>query len=556
MNATTGSTESKKETALSAWAPLRRPTFLWIWLAMLVSNLGGWVQDTTSAWVMTTLTPSPLLVSLVEAADQLPVLMLVLVAGALADTLDRRRFILFAQVWMLLASLALALLTYNGSLNPDKLLLLTFLLGVGEALAMPALAATTPELVPVDELPAAVALGAISINVARSIGPAIGGAIVARWGAAAAYAINAASFIGVIVVFALWRRNAMPSMLPAERFLGAVRGGISFTRGSPEFRGVLIRAAAFFLFANANWPLLPVIAKTELGGGPGTYGLLLGAVGVGAVIAAIALPSVRHKLSRGTQVVAGTLLYSATSIALAWIHSEIVLVFVMLLSGAAWITVLSALQVSAQTTVPSWVRARTLSIYIMVFAGSLFVGSTFWGWVATRFGVSQALTAAAISVAFAGLLSARIDLKGKDPKDLMPSAHWPQPIVVEDVEHDRGPVMVTIAYQADLKKRSEFLEAMDELGRVRRRDGAIFWGVFEDVARPGHYLEMFSDSSWLEHLREHERVSHEVQRAEERVIQFLVGDSPLIQHYIGGKPSDSRAPALDATNCCRLPTAT
>src|ERR1700739_3960358 len=264
----------------SGWAPLPHPTFLWIWLAMLVSNIGGWVQDTTSAWVMATLTPSPLMVSLVSAADQLPVLLLVLIAGALGDILDRRRFILFAQVWMFGFSAVLAALTYFGALSPYVLLLLTFAIGVGTALAMPALPASLPELVSMEELPAAIALASISVNLARSVGPAIGGAMIARWGAAIAFAFNAASYIGVIVVFALWRRAPAISALPAERIVGALRAGIQFTRGSPEFRGILLRAASFFLFANANWPLLPVVAKTELRGGPGTYGLLLGAVGV------------------------------------------------------------------------------------------------------------------------------------------------------------------------------------------------------------------------------------------------------------------------------------
>ena len=524
---------------VSAWAPLRRPIFLWIWLAMLVSNIGGWIQDTTSAWVMTTLTPSPLLVSLVSAVDQLPVLVLVMIAGALADIVDRRKFIVFAQVWMLIAAALLALLTYRGTLDPTSLLLLTFVIGVGSALAMPALSATTPELVPMEELPAAIALTSIGMNVARAIGPALGGAIIARAGPAVAYLLNALSFIGVIAVFLVWRRTAAQSTLPAERFMGAMRAGLRYTRDSPEFQGVLLRALSFFLFATASWSLLPLIAKVELGGGPGTYGILLGAVGVGAIAAALVLPSVRNRVSRGTQVFAATLLYSATMLALAWIRNEPILIVVMLISGAAWITVLSALQVSAQTTVPAWVRARALSVYIMVFSGGLFAGSAFWGWIAAQFGVPQALTAAAACAALAAIATVRIDLKGNDPKDLMPSAHWPQPVVVEDFEQDRGPVMVTVEYHVDVERRVAFLEAMGQLGRIRRRDGAIFWETFEDSAQPGRYLEVFLSESWLEHLREHERVSYADRRIQEQVRAFHIGEGPIVQHYVGGAPGKS-----------------
>jgi MFS family permease len=518
--------------------------FRWIWLAMLFSNIGGWVHDTTSGWMMATLTPSPLLVSLVSAVDELPVLMLVLVAGALADIIDRRKFILFAQAWMLIVAAILAVLSYRGTLNPTSLLLLTFAMGVGSALAMPALAASTPELVTMEELPAAIALSSIGMNVARAIGPALGGTLVARFGPAAAYLFNALSFVGIIVVFALWRRAPTRSALPAERFMGAMRAGLRYTRGSPEFQGILLRALSFFLFANASWSLLPLIAKVELHGGPGTYGVLLGSVGVGAIAAAMVLPSVRRRVSRGTQVLSATMLYSSTMLALAWVRSEPVLIIVMLVSGAAWITILSALQVSAQTSVPSWVRARTLSVYIMVFSGGLFVGSAFWGWVATQFGVSYALTAAATGAAFAALATSRIDLKGKDPKDLMPSAHWPQPVVVEDLERDRGPVMVTVEYRVDVERRVAFLDAIRRLGQIRRRDGAIFWDVFEDAAQPGRYLEMFLSESWLEHLREHERVSFDDQRVQLQLRTFLVG-TPVVQHYVGGPPGRATLAELE-----------
>jgi MFS family permease len=248
------------------------------------------------------------------------------------------------------------------------------------------------------------------------------------------------------------------------------------------------------------------------------------------------LPGVRRRISRGTQVLSATLLYAATMLALAWIRSLPVLIVAMLVSGMAWMTVLSALQVSAQTSVPSWVRARALSVYIMVFSGGLFVGSLFWGWVATRFGVPLALTGAAAFVALAALATSRIDLKGKDPKDLVPSAHWPQPVVAEELEPDRGPVMVTVEYRVELDQRLAFLNTMQALGQVRRRDGASYWQVFEDAANPGRYLEMYLSESWLEHLREHERVSHEDLRVQVQVRAFHT-EAPVVRHYVGGVPS-------------------
>jgi hypothetical protein len=231
-------------------------------------------------------------------------------------------------------------------------------------------------------------------------------------------------------------------------------------------------------------------------------------------------------------------------LALAWIRDESILIGMMLIAGGAWMTILSALQVSAQTSVPSWVRARALSLYIMVFSGGLFFGSAFWGWIAARFGVAQALSAAAVCAALAALATSRIDLKGKDPKDLMPSAHWPQPVVAEELEHDRGPVMVTVEYQVALDRRIAFVEAMQALGQIRRRDGAIFWNVFEDAARPGRYLETFFSESWLEHLREHERVSFDDRRVQERIRAFHLGGDPIVCHYVGGAPEQMVLPDL------------
>lgn len=512
------------------------------WLASLGSNIGTWINGTASGWVMTDLSPSPVMVSLVQAAASLPIVMFALAAGAFTDIVDRRRYLIVTQIWMALSAAALAFLAGTGQLDAWSLLILTFALGSGAAMAMPALNASTAELAPGNLLPQAVALGSLSMNLSRAIGPAIGGLLLAQLGAWAAYSLNMISFIGMVLMLCYWKRERDEQALPPERFFQALRAGLRYARMASLFRAVLIRATAFILFATSVWALLPLIARSELGGGPGTYGLLLTFVGFGAVAAAIFMPRIRMHLTRDRLVLVATMVYALTTVALATIRSETMLYGVMVICGAAWLSVLSSLQVAAQISVPGWVRGRALSLYIMIFSTGMTLGSLLWGWVAAQAGTPASLLASATGAVLAALAVRGFSLGAREAPDLAPSYHWTHPSVAEEPDQDRGPVLVTIEYEIALDQREAFLEAMQPLGIIRRRDGAFAWGIFEDIAIPGRYVEIFQVDSWLDHLRQHARVTREDQRIQETIHRFHIGSAPpRVAHFVGGAPAPSTA---------------
>src|SRR3954471_12726247 len=375
----------------SAYAPLRRALFRWLWIASLTSNIGTWMQNVGAAWLMTGLSASPLMVALVQAATNLPFFVLAVPAGALADIVDRRRLLLVAQSWMLLVAVALAAVTFAGQMTPWLLLGMTFLLGLGSALNSPAWQATTPELVPREEVPAAVALGGVSMNVARAVGPALGGLLVAAAGPGATFLLNALSFLGVLFVVAQWRRPEEPSALPAERLLGAMRSGLRFVRHAPPFRAVLIRAIAFVVGSSSLLALLPVLMKQDTSLGPAHYGILLGCFGAGAVISVVLLPKLLRGLDADRTVTVGTIALAALTLAVAWLPYYPLWCVFLVIAGAAWLASLTRLNSSAQAAVPRWVRARALAVYLLVFFGGMAVGSVLWGFVADQAGVSQSL---------------------------------------------------------------------------------------------------------------------------------------------------------------------
>ncbi|WP_454832941.1 MFS transporter [Pseudoxanthomonas wuyuanensis] len=518
-----------------AWAPLRHPTFRALWLAILAGNIGTWVHDVAAAWLMAETTGSPLMVAAVQSATTLPVVLLALMAGALADIVDRRRYLIFAQLWMLFVASALALLAQLDLLGPWALLALTFALGIGAAMAMPAQAAITPELVPRTQLAPAVALNSISMNIARSIGPALGGLIVAQWGVSWAFAINALSFFGVVVVLWRWRREAVVSPLPPEGFGSALQAGLRYAARAGVFQSVLLKSASFFVFASALPALMPVVVRQELRAGPGTYGLLLGCIGIGAIGGALLLPRLRAQMDRDRMMLAATLVCAATLLGLAFLRSLPALAVVMLVNGFAWISMLSSLQIAAQTSVPAWVRARALSLYIVIFSLGMATGSLLWGAVAQNASVAIALSCAAAGGALAGVFALRFKLGAAEALDLAPSGHWPQPLVQQEPEHDSGPVLITIEYHIAADRRARFVELMRVLGRSRRRDGATQWGVMEDVAQAGVHLEYFLLPSWLEHLRQHARVTGEEQKLQAQLRDLHQGNQPpLVRHFAGG----------------------
>ena len=476
------------------------------------------------------------MVALVEAADSLPLMLLALPAGALADIVDRRRLLIVIQIYLLVVAGALGILTLLDIMTAWMLLGFTFTLGVGAALMMPAWSAIVPELVPTDQMPSAVALNSVAVNAARAIGPAVAGVLVAAVGAWLVFLLNAVSYIGILAVLLRWRREHHKSTLPAERFVSAIRVGMRFVMHTEALQVVLIRGSAFFVFASATWSLFPLIVRQELGRGPEIYGLLLTCIGFGAVAGAMLLPRLRAKISRDALVAGASALYALAALALAYVQNVGLLAVAMLATGIAWISILSALQVSAQMTLPAWVRARGLAAFVVVFMSGMALGSILWGQVATRIGIPAALTTAALGMALAIGLTWRYKLGRHQVLDFRPSLDWPAPLLAETPEPDSGPVMVTIEYRVQPTKRAEFVAAMQAVREMRRRNGAYFWELFHDSADPARFVECFMDESWLEHLRQHERVSVSDRAIQQRAKQFMVeGESTKSQHWLGDR---------------------
>lgn len=530
MNGTSAGNESPS----SAWAPFGHLAFALLWTATVVSNVGTWMHDVASGWLMTSLSSSPSMVALVQAATTAPIFLFALGAGALADILDRRRLLVTVMAIQGISAAVLGVLVMTDGVNAWTLLAFTFLSGACAAFIAPAWQAIVPQLVPKAELQSAVVLNSVGINISRAIGPALAGVIIPVLGIAWPYLLNAVSFIVVIGVLLWWSPPAKPAQqLPLERFWSATRAGLRFARASGPLKNTLARAIAFFVFASAYWALLPLIVRQELQGGASLYGLMLGVIGLGAVTGALVLPRIRKKLRPDALVSLGTLGTALVLFVFAvspWSQASIIASF---LAGACWITVLSSLNVSAQIALPDWVRARGLSIFITVFFGSMTLGSLAWGQLAEAIGIPMTLLLAAAGSVIAALMARPFRLHQGAELDLSPSAHWPQPVVSSDVEYDRGPVMVTIEYRVASKDTEAFVAAMNDLRQVRQRNGAYAWGLFEDVAVPGHFTEYFLEESWVEHLRHHERVSESDRLVQERVRTFHIEpEPPQVRHHL------------------------
>jgi MFS family permease len=526
-----------------AWSPLGHPVFRALWIAILFGNVGTWIHDVAATWRMTELTGSPLMIAAVQSASSLPMALLALVAGTLADIVDRRRYLVATQLFMMSIAATLALLAHTGLLEPISLLALTFALGCGAAMALPAQAAITSELVPRSQLAAAVALNAVGLNIARSVGPALGGVVLAGLGAAWAFGLNAVSFLGVAVVLWGWKRAPNPNSLPPEGFSLALRAGLRYARHADSFRAVLAKTASVFVFAAATTALLPVLLRDRLVGSSGVFGLLLGFIGVGALLGALILPTIRARLDADRIVFIASLLLAGCAAGLAGITWIPGLCALMALNGLAWIAVLSSLQIAAQMAVPGWVRARALSIYLVVFSLGLGLGSLLWGAVAQQAGAPAALLTAALALALSATWARRFRIDGIEGLDLAASGHWPMPLLAVDPPGADGPVLVTVEYRIDAAGREIFLALMADLGRRRRRDGAVKWGLTEDAAVPGDFLEYFLVGSWLEHLRQHERVTREEERLQTALRTLHRGPQPpRVRHLLGARPEPPTPP--------------
>jgi MFS family permease len=503
-----------------------------LWVATVVSNVGGWMYGASSSWLMTNLDSSPLMVSLVQAMDSLPMFMFAVPAGALADIIDRRRFIIVLEILVAIISAIFAAMVSADLVSPASLLLFTFLISLFGALEAPAWQAIVPQLVPKQDLAPAIAANSVGINTSRAIGPAIGGVIIVGFGIAAPFWLNAISNLGVIGVLWWWRSpDRHMDNMPAERFASAIRTGFRYARHNRSLRATLARAVGFFLFASAYWALLPLVARNRIAGGPELYGALLGAIGVGAVGGVFVLPWLKTKFGADMLVTAGEVGTAVTLVLFGLAKGPVLALLASLIAGVSWIAVLASLNISAQYALPDWVRGRGLAMYVMVLFGSLTIGSVLWGQVASMLGLPLAHFIAAGGALIAIPATRRWKIRTGRGPDLTPSMHWPMPIVARHVEDDRGPVLVTVEYRINPKDREAFLATLEKLAHERRRDGAYSWGIFEDTAEEGRFIETFLVESWLEHLRQHKRVTKADRVLQEHVYRFL-RDKPKVTHLI------------------------
>jgi MFS family permease len=515
-----------------ALAPLRRPGFRAAWAALAGSQLVIWMNTVGAVTVIAALSGSPTLIALVQTANSVPAVMLALVMGSMADIVDRRRFAIASQSWMLLSVAALAALTLGDVVTPALALGLTFALGAGMATTFVIYQALTQDFVPRSELLSAVALNGVAINLARAIGPALAGLIIAVLSAGALFAVEAGLLVLIVGLVVFGVRPPGPARASGERFAPAVRAGIRFVRFSPPVRTVLLRGAAFSVSASALWALLPVAALGRLGLSDSSFGLLMGCVGAGAILAAALLPRVRRRFAFDHMIALASLGLAGGLLALAYLPWAELVAFTLVLTGACWLTVLSSLNTSAQRVAPGWVRARTLAAFQLVMQGGLALGSLSWGLVTGAASVEAALTIAAAGLAAGVVLARRWPLAAAEGSDTSPAGVWSDPIVNIEPRPDDGPVLITVEYQVDPEEAEQFVPAMEQLGRIRRRDGAYRWGLYGDLERPGVYLETFVVDSWSEHLRQHERLTVADLELTRLTKSFHRGEEPPVVRHL------------------------
>ena len=511
--------------SLSAWAPVKHPVFRLLWSTWLTANICMWMNDVAAAWMMTSMTTSPIWVALVQSASTLPVFLLGLPSGALADILDRRRFLIITQFWIASVATLLGIAVIAGVMSPALLLALTFANGIGLAMRWPVYAAVVPELVPRAQLPAALALNGVAMNASRIVGPLVAGALIAGAGTKYVFLLNAV--LSIVSGFAImrWRRDHVPNPLGRERLISAMRVGVQFVRQSSRMRAVLMRVSLFFLHSTALLALLPLIAQNLHDGGAATFTLLLASMGSGAIVAALNLPRLRQMMPRDALVLRATMLQSASTAVMAMAPNVYVAVPAMILNGMAWITCANSLSVSAQLALPDWVRARGMSMYQMAIMGASAIGAALWGQLSTVTSVPTGLLVAAVSGTLTMLLAQRWVTDLSIEEDLTPSREFKAPA---NEPPGAGHVVVTIEYLIDPERADDFVALMQESRRSRLRQGALEWALLRDIGQPGHYTEQIVDESWTEHLRRFDRVTASDVALRERKLAFHLGEAPPI----------------------------
>jgi MFS family permease len=520
----------------SAWAPLREPTFRMLWLVWLVSNICLWMNDVAAAWLMTSLTTSPMLIALVQTASSLPVFLLGLPSGALADIIDRRRYFLVTQFWVAINAAILYAVAIAGGLTAYVLLLLTFTNGIGLAMRWPVYAAILPEIVPRSQLPSALALNAVAVNTSRVVGPVVAGAIIAAAGTEYVFALNCVISVAAAFALSRWKRETKPSVLPGERFIGAMRLGWQFVRESRRMRDALVRTTAFFLHSAALFALLPLIAKGLGEGGPGTYTLLLASMGLGAIFTATQLPRVRDRWDRDQVASIGSVLGAFALGVVSFAPSAWIAAPAMFVGGMSWILVANSVTIAAQLALPDWVRARGMAIYQMSIMGGSAFGAVIWGKIAEHTSVHTSLAIAAVSMLAGNALTRGRKLEGAE--DHTPTHPWNEPVPAMPLELDEGPVMVTIEYLVDPARAAEFDSIMAQSRGARLRAGAVSWGLFEDLERPGRFVEYFACDTWADYLRRFDRFTAADEALQQKRHAFHIAETPpQVSRFIARHPA-------------------
>lgn len=528
----------------AALAPLREPVFRGLWLASFAANMTMWMNDVAAAWLMTSLTTSPVLVALVQTASTLPVFLLGLPSGALADIIDRRRYFAVTQLWVSLTALVLAVLTVAQAITAPVLLVLTFLNGVGLAMRWPVFAAIVPSVVPRADLPAALALNGISMNLSRVVGPMLAGSMIAALSPAAVFVVNVALAVMSFVLILRWRSEPRSSALPGERFVGAMRVGLNYAWQSPRLKVILLRVFLFFLQTSSLVSLLPLVARGLHGGGPGTFTFMLASLGLGAITAAFFFPRWRARYNRDQFVAYGTVIHALLSAIIVGVPEIWVALPAIFLLGMAWISVANSLAVAAQTAMPDWVRARGMATYQMALMGGAAAGSLVWGQVAGFADVRTAVWAAAAYGVVVWVASRKMSVEGSAEIDFTPVSGPEQPDPAIAIDPHEGPVMVTIEYHINPSEAAAFVDVMERTRRARLRQGALSWGLFKDTSQPGRYVEYFVDENWLEHQRRLERfTAFDAELREERLKFHRGSRAPVLRRYVAESVADL-SPAL------------
>lgn len=527
----------------SPLAPLRHPLFRAIWITSLMTNFGGLIQSVGASWIMTSIGTTQT-TALVQASITLPIMLLSLTAGALADTMDRRKIMLAAQSFMLLVSAGLAIMAYQGWLTPWVLLTFTFLIGCGVAFNGPAWQASVGDMVPREDLASAITLNSMGFNLARSAGPALGGIVVAVAGAATSFLINAVSYIGLLIVLFRWKPERPQRTLPREGLLPAMAGGVRYAVLSPRIVSVLLRALMFGIGASALQALMPVIARHEVGGGPLVYGVLLGAFGVGAVAGALCVTPLRARIKSETLVRFWILVFAIASLGVAYSPYLPLMIAALLLGGGAWVIVLSTFNVTVQMSAPRWVVARALALYQMCAFGGMAAGAWLWGSIAQNYDIPLALALSAVVLLACLLLGLRLPLANGEALNLAPLDRWKEPDTELHIEPRSGPIIVSIAYTIDDDDVPEFLTLMEERRRIRRRDGAHQWRLMRDLANPNIWVEKYQTSTWLDYVRHNQRMTHDDARITADIRKLHRGDAPPVINRMIQRITGSVSPHL------------